>query len=124
MRHLAMFICLAPAMTAGEPAQPGRDITFIKRIQPYLEGTALPKRTVQKSEASAEVEVIGEYSREQRRQMVFQEFQSWLREDLRVFWLRHSDMATGLASSPGAALGTRSGGNAAPTMVPLFSKGF
>jgi hypothetical protein len=124
MRNLAIFICLAPGLTAGEPAQPGRDLTFIKRIQPYLEGAAPPKRIVQKSEASAVVEVIGEYSREQRRQIVFQEFQSWFREDLRAFWLSHSDMTSGLPSSSGAMASMRSGGNAAPTMAPLFSKGF
>jgi hypothetical protein len=124
MRNLAILICLAPGLAAGEPAQPGRDLTFLKRIQPYLEGTAHPKRVVQKTEASAEVEVIGEYSREQRREIAFQEFQSWFREDLRVFWLRHSDETSGLGPSSGAISGTRSGGSATPTMVPLFSKGF
>lgn len=124
MHNFAILICLAPSLAAGEPAQPGRDLAFLKRIQPYLEGTPLPKRTIQKPEASAVVEVIGEYSREQRRQMAFQEFQSWFREDLRVFWLRHSDTASGLASSPGTVPGMRSGGSAAPAMAPLFSKGF
>ena len=123
MRNLAIFICLAPGLTAGEPAQPGRDPVFLKRIQPYLEGAVPPKHAVQKFEASAEVEVIGEYTREQRRQITFQEFQNWFREDLRVFWLRNSEMASGLPASPGVMPGIRSSGSATPTMVPLFSKG-
>jgi hypothetical protein len=124
MRNLAIFICLVPGLTAGEPAQPGRDPAFLKRIQPYLESASPVKQAHQKFDASAEVEVIGEYSREQRRQMAIQEFQNWFREDLRAFWLRHSETASGFAATPGGLPGIRSGGNSAPVMVPLFSKGF
>jgi len=124
MRNLAIFIFLAQSLIAGEPAQPGRDLVFLKQIQPYLEGPMLKKNVGQKFGGSAEVEVVGEYSREQRRQIAFQEFQSWFREDLRLFWLRNSEMPSGLGAPPGAMPGVRPAGSATPVMVPLFSKGF
>ena len=124
MRILAILISLASGLTAGEPAQPGRDPAFLKRIQPYLDGAPLKKQATEKFEGSAVVEVIGDYSREQRRQIAFQEFRDWFRNDLKVFWLTHSEMTSGLAGSPGSTPGIRSGGSATPAMAPLFSKGF
>jgi len=121
-----LCLCLVTGLLAGETPQPGRDPTFLARILADAEGGTRPWKTfrVPEESASAVVEVVGEYSREELRQVAFQEFQIWFREDLQQFWLKHG--FPGPASNwPSQALPVnRFGGNSAPQMVPLRRVGF
>jgi hypothetical protein len=79
---------------------------------------------VPEDSASAVVEVVGEYSREERRQVAFQEFQVWFKEDLKQFWLKHG-FPDPAANWPSQALPlNRISGNSAPQMVPMGRVGF
>jgi hypothetical protein len=120
MRPL-LCLCLATGLLAGETPQPGRDPAFLARILADSEGGARPWKTFRVSEdvPSAVVEVVGEYSREELRQVAFQEFQVWFREDLKQFWLKHGFPGPA-ADWPSQALPvSRFGGNATPQFVPL-----
>ena len=125
MRSL-LCLCLATGLLAGETPQPGRDPVFLSRVLADAEGGSRPWKTfrVPEDSASAVVEVVGEYSREELRQVAFQEFQIWFKEDLQQFWLKHG--------FPGPATNWPSqglpvshfGGTSAPQMVPLGRVGF
>ena len=119
-------LCLATGLLAGEAPQPGRDPAFLARILADAEGGTRPWKTFRVSEdsASAVVEVVGEYSREELRQVAFQEFQVWFKEDLQCFWLKHGFPGPA-ANWPSHALPmNRFGGNPAPQTVPLGKIGF
>ena len=125
MRALICF-CLATGLLAGETPQPGRDQAFLARILGDPEGGSRPWRTFRTpvESASAVVEVVGELTREELRQVAFQEFLVWFRADLRRFWRSHG--YTGPA--PDLASATlpvdRFGGNPVPRNVPLGRVGF
>jgi hypothetical protein len=120
MRPL-LYLCLAIGLMAGDLPQPGRDPVFLSRILADTNGGAQPWKTFRVSEdtASAVVEVVGEYSREELRQMVFQEFLVWFREDLKRFWLEHGDPGPAANWSSGTLPVNRFGGNPVPQNVPL-----
>jgi hypothetical protein len=124
MRAL-ICLCLATGLLAGEAPQPGRDRAFLARILADSEEGTRPWKTfkVPEPSASATVEVIGELTREELRQVTFQEFLVWFQADLRRFWRSH-----GFDGPPEHASATlpvsRSSGNYGPLMVPLGRAGF
>jgi hypothetical protein len=71
---------------------------------------------------SATVEVVGELTPEELRQVGFQEFLVWFHEDLRRFWLSRGAAAPAweAISRPVA----RYGGNPVPEPAPLGRVGF
>ncbi|MBK8789062.1 MAG: hypothetical protein IPO28_02490 [Holophagaceae bacterium] len=70
------------------------------------------------------VEVFGELTREELRQVAFQEFIAWFREDLRRFW-RSQGAAVPASSLASATLPVdRFGGNPVPQNVPLAQVDF
>ena len=120
------YLCLAAGLLAGETPLPGRDPAFLARLLVDAEGGSQPWKTfrVPEDSASAVVEVVGEYSPEERRQVAFQEFRVWFKEDLQQFWLRHGFPGPA-ATWPSSMLPVnRSGGNPAPQNVPLGRIGF
>ncbi len=121
MRAL-LCLCLATGLLAGEPPQPGRDLAFLSRILANPEAGSKPWKTfrVPEASASAVVEVFGELTREELRQVAFQEFLLWFREDLRRFWHSHQGMTGSAHSLASATLPVdRFGGNPVPQNVPL-----
>ena len=117
MRAL-ICLCLATGLVAGEAPQPGRNRAFLARILAESEAGAQPWKTyrVPEGSASATVEIVGEYTREELRQIAFQEFLAWFREDLKRFWVHRGSAAPSWASTLPVA---RHGGNPAPESVPL-----
>jgi hypothetical protein len=70
------------------------------------------------------VEVVGDLTKEELRQVAFQEFLVWFRGDLQRLW-RFQGSATAAASWASATLPvTRFGGNPVPQNVPLARVGF
>ena len=125
MRAL-LCLCLATGLLAGESPQPGRDLAFLSRILADPEAGSKPWKTFRVSEASASavVEVFGELTREELRQVAFQEFLLWFREDLKRFW-RSQGMTAPAYSLASATLPVdRFGGNPVPKNVPLGRAGF
>jgi len=125
MRTL-LCLCLASGLLAGEPQRPGHDQAFLDRLLADTEGGTKPWKTfrVPEESASAVVEVLGELSPAEYRQMAFQEFLAWFREDLRRFW-RTRGSAAPLANLAAATLPVdRFGGNPVPQNVPLGRVGF
>ena len=118
-------LCLATGLLAGEAPQPGRDPAFLARILADAERGTRPWKTFRVSEdsASAVVEVVGEYSREELRQVAFQDFLVWLREDLKLFWLKHG-VPGPAANWPNTVPVHRFAGNPLPQNVPLDGRGF
>ncbi len=120
MRPLICF-CLVTGLWAGETPQPGRDQAFLSRILADPEGGSRPWKTLRAplESASAVVEVVGELTREELRQVTFQEFLVWFQADLRRFWRTHgySGPAPDLASATLPV--DRFGGNPVPRNVPL-----
>ena len=88
MRAL-LCLCLATGLVAGEAPQPGRDRVFLTRILADSEGGTKPWKSfrVPEPSGSAVVEVVGEFTREELRQVAFQEFLAWFREDWKRFWV-------------------------------------
>ncbi len=125
MRALLCF-CLATGLLAGETPQPGREPGFLARILADNDGGAKPWKTFRVSEdsASAVVEVVGEYSKEELRQVAFQEFLVWFREDLKRFWLEHGDPGPAANWASSTLPVNRFGGNPVPQNVPLARVGF
>jgi hypothetical protein len=117
-------LCLAVALSAGEPALPGQNQTFLAKLLPPTSEVTRPWKTFRVPEGipSATVEVVGELTPEELRQVTFQEFLAWFREDLRRFWVQHgaAEPAWATASQPVA----RYGGNPVPGPVPLGRVGF
>ncbi len=123
MRPL-LCLCLVTGLVAGEAPQPGRDRAFLARILADSGGGARPWKTfrVPEDSASATVEVVGEYTPEELRQVAFQEFLAWFQEDLRRFWVHRGSAAPAWESASRAV--TRYGGNPIPEPMPLGRLGF
>lgn len=124
--RVLLCLCLASGLLAGEPPLPGRDGAFLTRILAGMEGGSTPWKTfrVPEASASAVVEVFGELTREEMRQVAFQEFVVWFREDLRRFW-RSQGAAVPATSLASATLPVdRFGGNPVPQNVPIGRVGF
>lgn len=120
MRAL-ISLFLATGLLAGEPPQPGRDQAFLSRILADSEGGAKPWKTfrIPEESASAVVEVVGELSQEELRQVAFQEFLAWFHADLRRF-LRTWGATASTGNPASATLPVdRFGGNPVPRLVPL-----
>jgi len=120
MRTL-VCLCLATGLLAGEAPQPGRDRAFLSRILADPEGGSRPWNSlrVPPESASAVVEVVGELTREEYRQMAFQEFLVWFRQDLHRFWLTRGSAAPATSLASAGLSGERFGGNPVPRNVPL-----
>ena len=124
MRAL-LCLCLASGLLAGEPPLPGRDEAFLTRVlQPGDE--ARPWKTFRMPEASASavVEVFGELTPEELRQVAFQEFIAWFREDLRRFWRSQGADVPAQNLAAAALPVDRFGGNPVPQNVPLGKASF
>jgi hypothetical protein len=122
MRALSLAcLCLGPCLWAGGEVRPGYDPGFISRITADTEGGAKPWKRFRVPEdmPSAVVEVVGELTKEELRQITFQEFLVWFHADLRKFWRAHGydGPAPDLASATLPV--TRYGGNPVPGNVPL-----
>lgn len=131
MRHL-LCLCLATGLLAGDAPraqapEPGRDPAFLSRLLGDSGGGTRPWRTFRPPEASAsaEVEVIGELTREELRQVAFQEFLVWFRQDLRRFLRATGGVLPAPVDLAAATLPVeRFGGNPVPRNAPLGRVGF
>ncbi len=125
MRPL-ICLCLATGLLAGEAQQPGRDPAFLSRILADDGGGSQPWKTfrVPEDSASAVVEVVGEYSREELRQVAFQEFLVWFSKDLKQFWLKHGFPGPAQDWPVRTLPVNRFGGNPVPQYAPLGRVGF
>lgn len=87
--------CVAALAWAGEPALPGLDAAFVAQVRADTQGGARPWKAFRTPEVqgSAVVEVLGELTREELRQLAFQEFMAWFRADLRRFLGQVGDLA-------------------------------
>jgi hypothetical protein len=74
--------------------------------------------------ASAVVEVVGELTKEEWRQVGFQEFLVWFRGDLQRFWRTRGSAIAGANWASATLPVTRFGGNPIPQNVPLARVGF
>lgn len=125
MRALICF-CLAAGLWAGENPRPGLNQAFLARILDEAGDGSKPWKTFRApmESASAVVEVLGELTKEELRQVTFQEFVAWFQEDLRRFWRRQGFTVP----EPGLASATlpvnRYGGNPEPQNAPLIRIGF
>jgi hypothetical protein len=119
-------LCLATGLLAGEAPQPGRDAVFLSRVLADTDGGSRPWKAfrVPEESASAVVEVVGEYSREELRQVAFQDFLVWFREDLQRFWVDHGSQGPALNWPSIAPPINRLGGNPGAQNVPLGQVGF
>lgn len=126
MRRL-LCLCLASGLLAGDTPQPGKNEAFLRKILADDGGTAPPWRTLRIPEAAgaAVVEVLGEWTPEERRQVAFREFLVWFQADLQRFFRRHGGGAYLEASLASSALPVeRHGGNPLPRPVPLGRAAF
>ena len=125
MRAL-ICLCLATGLLAGEPPQPGRDRVFLARILADSEDSSKPWRTfrIPAESASAVVEVVGELTRDELRQVAFQEFLVWFRADLQRFWRTRGSAAPAASWASATLPVSRFGGNPVPQNVPLGRVGF
>jgi hypothetical protein len=125
MRAL-LCLCLATGLLAGEAPQPGRDPAFLARILADPADGAHPWKTFRMplESASAVVEVVGELSREELRQVAFQEFLVWFQADLRRFWKSYG--YAGPATDPArvALAPVRYGGNPVSQPAPFGKASF
>jgi hypothetical protein len=124
MRAL-ICLCLATGLAAVEPPQPGRERAFLVRILADSEDGTRPWKTfkVPEASASAVVEVVGELTREELRQVTFQEFLVWFQADLRRFWRSHGFDGPPEQAASASLPVSRSSGNYGPLMVPLGRSG-
>jgi hypothetical protein len=125
MRALICF-CLTTGLLAGELPEPGRDPAFLSRVLANSEQGSRPWKTYRTpaESASAVVEVVGEYTREELRQVAFQEFLVWFRRDLQRFWLNRGAAAPNASLASATLPVNRFGGNPVPQMVALGRVGF
>lgn len=138
--RLLLSLCLVSGFTAGtssllagegprpELPEPGKNAAFLARIMGDTDGGVRPWRTFTPpaDSASAVVEVVGELSKEELRQVAFQEFVVWFRQDLRKF-LRAIGGGAGLEPTNLASATLpveRFGGNPVPRNVPLGRANF
>lgn len=131
MRAL-LCLCLATCLLAGgtprpEAPEPGRNLAFLSRILADSEGGTRPWRTFRPpaESASAVVEVVGELTPAELRQVAFQEFLTWFRLDIQRFLHKHGGTAPVPTSLASATLPVeRFGGNPVPRNVPLGRANF
>lgn len=125
MRAL-LCLCLATGLLAGEAQEPGRDRAFLARILADSKEGTQPWKTfkVPEDSASAVVEVVGELTREELRQVTFQEFLVWFQADLRRFWRTQGFDGPSEQAGPAFIPVSRSNGKPEPLMVPLGRMGF
>ena len=123
---LCAFLSLGTALRAGEAPQPGRDRAFLSRILTDSEGGSQPWKTFRTSaeSASAVVEVVGELTREELRQVTFQEFLVWFQADLQRFWRTRGSAAPAASWASATLPVNRFGGNPVPGNAPLGRVGF
>lgn len=123
---LAFGLGLATSLRAGEPPRPGLDRAFLAHLLADTEQGAKPWKAfrVPEDSASATVEVLGELTPAEYRQMAFQEFLVWFHEDLKRFWRDHAEGGALAGWTPMAMPVTRYGGNPVPQNVPLGRAGF
>ncbi len=120
MRALICF-CLATGLWGGESPRPGLDLTFVTRILADTEGGTRPWQTFRSpaESASAVVEVVGELTQDELRQVVFQEFLDWFRMELQRFWLNRGSVAPAANWAAATLPVDRFGGNPVPRTVTL-----
>ena len=120
MRAL-LCLCLATGLLAGEAQEPGRERAFLARILADSKEGTQPWKTFKVPEESASevVEVVGELTREELRQVTFQEFLVWFQADLRRFWRAHGLDGPPEHAGPAFVPVSRSNGKTEPLMVPL-----
>ena len=130
MRHL-VCLCLASSLLAGgkpaaEAPEPGKNRAFLSRIIGDSEGGARPWHAYKAppESASAVVEVFGELTREEFRQIAFQEFLVWFRQDLRRFLHSIGGASEPLNLASATLPVDRFGGNPVPRNVPLGRSNF
>lgn len=97
--------CVAALAWAGEPALPGLDAAFVAQVRADTQGGTRPWKAFRAPEVqgSAVVEVLGELSPEEVRQVAFQEFMAWFRADLRRFLGQVGDLAPAHAGAAALA---------------------
>ncbi|MEI6591703.1 MAG: hypothetical protein WCL47_00585 [Holophagaceae bacterium] len=124
MRTL-LCCCLAVLASAGEPALPGRDPAFLAQIVADSEGGTRPWKTFRTpvEGGSAVVEVVGELTREELREVTFQEFLVWFHADLRAFLIRIGGQPSAEAGAAAMA-SLRYGGQPLPRTYPLGRAAF
>ena len=119
---LCLGFCLDNGLLAVESPRPGLDTAFLARVQADTDGGRHPWKSLKQpaDSASAMVEIIGELSPEELRQVTFQEFIVWFQTDLRKFWRDRG--------FPGApeddAVTTRAGGHRVSQNVALARVNF
>jgi len=125
MRRL-ICLCLATGLLAGEPPLPGRDQAFRSRILGDTAGGLRPWNAYRTPDdtPSAVVEVVGELTQEELRQVTFQDFLVWFREDLKRFWLAQGSSVPAETWASGPLPVNRYGGNPVPQAAPLLRVGF
>jgi hypothetical protein len=119
--RILLGLCFAVGLLAGEPQLPGRNAAFLARILADTQGGTKPWRTfrVPEDSGSAVVEVVGEYTPEELRQVAFQEFLVWFREDLKRFWREQGFLESGTDQAWSSLPVSRFGGNPVPQNAPL-----
>lgn len=123
---LCACLCLGSGLRAADLPRPGEDRAFLARVLTDSGDATRPWKTFRapSESASAVVEVVGELTPEERRQVAFQEFLVWFREDLRRFF-RGRGAAVPASNLASATLPVdRFGGNPVPRNVPLGKVGF
>jgi hypothetical protein len=79
---------------------------------------------VPEDSASAVVEVVGELTPAELRQVAFQEFLVWFQADLRRFWRAHGYQGPPADLASATQPVNRFGGNPVPQLVPLGRVGY
>lgn len=130
--RVPLCLCLSLSLQAGdtprpESPEPGKDRTFLSRILADNDDGSRPWRTFKApaDSASAVVEVIGELTKEELRQVAFQEFLVWFRQDLQRFLRTHGGTLPEPSNLASATLPVdRFGGNPVPRNAPLGRANF
>lgn len=124
--RVLILLCLVTGLWAGESPRPGLDQVFLSRILADAGAASKPWKTFRIPEASgsAVVEVVGEYTKDELRQIAFQEFLVWFHKDLQKFWRTRGAAAPVVNLAAGAMPVERFGGNPVPQNVPLFRANF
>ncbi|HEY3400156.1 MAG TPA: hypothetical protein VGK03_05935 [Geothrix sp.] len=130
--RVPLCLCLSLGLQARdtprpEAPEPGKDRAFLSRILADNDDGSRPWRTFKApaDSASAVVEVIGELTKEELRQVAFQEFLVWFRQDLQRFLHTHGGALPEPSNLASATLPVdRFGGNPVPRNVPLARANF